>query len=332
MSPSVRLMAGAPSASPVLTPAGTTRRERASLPVWPQGHWRPRSRASTPSLSDAHLPATVVVHPDALLVWLAELAPGDIRRAAVRARAIEWYLPMAAHLARRFSGRGESLADLTQVAVVGLIKAVDRYDAHRGTEFASYAIPTILGEIKRYFRDTAWHVRVPRGVQELKLKLVPVTEDLTQQLRRVPTTAELAARLGVSQRNVLDAQRSTYAYRPLSLDQPAPDSEDRRLLDTVGGPDRGIDAVERRETLRHRLTELPERERRIIGLRYFAELTQAEIATDMGMSQMHISRLLGRTLTQLRTGMRADTERPTVSRAGATVVARQVKQDFPPRG
>jgi RNA polymerase sigma-B factor len=192
--------ASAPSAAPVTVPGDRP------------GRWRPRPRtAMRLSTSDVHLPDTGQAHPDALLARLRGMAPGDPRRAAVRARVIEWYLPMSVYLARRFGGRGEPLADLTQVAAIGLIKAVDRYDATRGVPFAGYAIPTIAGEIKRYFRDAGWTVRVPRRLQELGPQLATAVEELAQVLHRSPTTAELAARLDVSRGDVLEARRSASA-------------------------------------------------------------------------------------------------------------------------
>jgi RNA polymerase sigma-B factor len=267
----------------------------------------PRTR-TVASTSDTQAPVVGTTEPDRLLARLGELPPGHAGRIALRAKAIEWYLPMTVYLARRYSGRGEPLADLTQVAAIGLIKAVDRYDANRGVPFASYAIPTIIGELKRHFRDTTWKIRVPRPMQELTLQIPTVTEDLAHALHRSPTTIELAARLGVSQADVLAARRCAHAYRPLSLEQPAPNSEDLSLIDSLGGPDPGIEAVDTRESLRVRLAALPERERRIVTLRYFGELTQAQIAADIGVSQMQISRLLARSLTRLHDGMLTDVD------------------------
>jgi RNA polymerase sigma-B factor len=239
---------------------------------------------------------------------LGELAPGDARRVALRASAIQWYLPMTVYLARRYAGRGEPEADLMQVAAIGLIKAVDRFDPHRGAAFASYAIPTIVGELKRHFRDTTWKIRVPRPLQELTLQLNTVTEDLAHVLHRPPTTTELAARLGVSAAYVLAARRCANAYRPMSLEQPSPTTEDLSLADSLGELDPAIEAVDTRETLRLRLAELPEREQRIISLRYFREMTQAQIAADIGVSQMQISRLLTRSLARLHDGLLAETD------------------------
>jgi RNA polymerase sigma-B factor len=224
----------------------------------------------------------------------------------MRTDAIEWYLPMTVYLARRYGGRGEPLADLTQVAAIGLIKAVDRYDTRRGVAFVSYAIPTIVGELKRHFRDSTWKMRVPRPMQELTLQLGTVTEELAQLLRRSPTTVELATRLGISPADVLAVRLCASAYRPLSLDQPSPNTEDLSLVDSLGDLDPSIEAVDAREALRLRLAELPEREQRIINLRYFREMTQAQIAADIGVSQMQISRLLARSLAQLHDSMLAD--------------------------
>jgi RNA polymerase sigma-B factor len=282
-----------------------------ALSSWPQ--WQSRSRTPMVSTSDASNLDAGLAHPGGLLVRLGELPPGDARRVEVRARAIEGYLPLAVYLARRFSGRGEPLVDLTQVAAIGLIRAVDRYDASRGVPFAGYAIPTILGELKRHFRDTAWTVRVPRRLQELKPQLSTATEELAHALHRPPTMAELAARLGVGRDEVLAAQRCSTAYRPVSLDQPRPDWQGGRLIDLLGSPDTEIETVGRREVLRQRLAELPDRERRIIALRFVAEMTQTQIAADLGVSQMQVSRLLARCLARLRDALLADADNPAAA-------------------
>jgi RNA polymerase sigma-B factor len=251
-----------------------------------------------------------------LLRRLSGLAPGDADRVALRAGVIEKYLPMAVYLARRFAGRGEPQTDLNQVAVIGLIKAVDRFDARHGVPFPSYAIPTILGELKRHFRDTTWNVRVPRRLQELRVNLASATESLAQALRRSPTTTELADRLGVSHRDVLLAEGCATAYRPISVHQPTPGHDDLYLIDTMTDTDHGMDAVDDRETLRVLLADLPAREQRVIRMRFYADMTQAQIAAEIGMSQMYVSRLLSRTLTQLRDGMFTDTT-PTAAIAAA---------------
>jgi RNA polymerase sigma-B factor len=189
----------------------------------------------------------------------------------------------------------------------------------RGLEFASYAILTSRGVVKRSFRDTAWNVRVPRRLAELKLQLTTITEDPAHVSHRSPTTAELAARLGVS-RDVLTARHCAYAYRPLTFRRPASGIEDLRPIDSLGGPDFGIKAFDKRETIRLRLAELPERKRRIITLRCIAGMTQAKIAAEIGGSQMQISPAAGLTLTRLRDGMLADTGSAAVEAGPAGVV------------
>lgn len=243
---------------------------------------------------------------DSLLVALNALPLNDSARAAARASAIEWYLPLALHLARRYAGRGEPLGDLAQVATIGLIKAIDRYDPGRNVPFASYASPTILGEIKRYFRDITWTIRVPRRLQEARSALSTVTEQMTRQLQRTPRTTEIGAALGVSTATVDAARQVSSAYRPLSQPRLSADGEMISPLDLVGGPDAGFEAVDRRLSLQPLLAALPERDRRILALRFIDELTQSEIAVKMGLSQMHVSRLLARSLTTLHEQMLAD--------------------------
>jgi RNA polymerase sigma-B factor len=237
--------------------------------------------------------------PGGLLTELAGLAVDDPRRVRLRARVIEWYLPMSVYLARRFGGRGELLDDLTQVAAVGLIKAVDRFDPARGVDFASYAVPTILGEIKRHFRDVTWAVRVPRRLQELKLRMPAVTEELLHALHRAPTTAELAERLGISPGDMVSAQLSANAYRPFSIDRGSSVRADLRPEDWLGGPDPDLEAVDDRTTLRGLRARLPIREQRILAMRFEQEMTQTQIAAAIGISQMHVSRLLLKSLTRL---------------------------------
>jgi RNA polymerase sigma-B factor len=237
---------------------------------------------------------------DSLLVALNALPPDDPMRTAIRANAIEWYLPLATNLARRYAGRGEPLGDLTQVATIGLIKAIDRYDASRNVPFASYASPTILGEIKRYFRDGTWTIRVPRRLQEARIALAAATDQLTRQLQRVPRTADLCAALELSRSDVDAARQVGSAYRPLSQPRMSADGEMVSPLDLVGNTDPEFEAVDRRLSLRPLLAALSERDRRIIALRFIDELTQSEIAATLGISQMHVSRLLARALATLR--------------------------------
>ncbi|MEU7866299.1 RNA polymerase sigma factor SigF [Dactylosporangium sp. NPDC049140] len=237
----------------------------------------------------------------ALLTLLADLPPDSPDRPRVRARLIELYLPLAEYLARRFRNRGVPLDDLVQVAGVGLIKSVDGYDPTRGAAFPSYAIPMIAGELKRHFRDKGWDVRVPRRLQELCLELGKISGGLAQELGRSPTVADLAARLGVSEEEVIEGLESGHAYRALSINAPAGgDDTGAELADLLGGLDRALEAVDDRESLRPLIERLPEREQRIIAMRFFGNLTQTQIAQRLGISQMHVSRLLSHALTFLR--------------------------------
>ncbi|MDP9394948.1 MAG: SigB/SigF/SigG family RNA polymerase sigma factor [Actinomycetota bacterium] len=237
----------------------------------------------------------------ARLAGLAEGAPG---RQAVRDALVEQHLPLVEHLARRFRNRGEPYDDLVQVATIGLIKSVDRFDPERGVEFSTYATPTIVGEIKRHFRDKGWAVRVPRRLQELRLSLSAATSELSQRNGRSPTVAELAQHIGISEEEVLEGLESANAYSTLSLDAgDQGDDEQMAVVDTLGVDDEGLEGVEYRESLKPMLERLPAREKKILLLRFFRGMTQSEIAAEVGISQMHVSRLLARTLTQLRQGL-----------------------------
>ncbi|BCB90689.1 RNA polymerase sigma factor SigF [Phytohabitans suffuscus] len=237
-----------------------------------------------------------------LLVTLARMPQGHPDRAAVRDRAIEQLLPLAQHLARRFRDRGEPFDDLVQTATLGLIKAVDRFDPDRGTDFAGFAIPTIIGEIKRHFRDRTWAVRVPRRLQELRLMINEANSALTQDLGRSPTVAQVAAHLGISEEEVLEGMEGARAYNATSLSTPVSGDVGggTALGDLLGDIDPGFDTVEARATLAKALRTLPERERRIVLMRFCGNLTQQQIADQVGISQMHVSRLLARTLARLR--------------------------------
>ncbi len=240
-----------------------------------------------------------------LIVLIAELPADDPRRTAVRDELVTMHLPLAAFLARRFRDRGESLDDLTQVATIGLIKAVDRFDPERGVEFSTFATPTIVGEIKRHFRDKGWAIRVPRRLQELRISIGRATAELSQSTGRSPTVAELAAHLDVSEEDILEGLESAQAYATLSLDASSADGMDEgsSLADTLGEDDPGLGEVETRETLHPLVATLPAREQRIIHMRFYENMTQAQIAEQIGVSQMHVSRLLAKSLAQLRTGL-----------------------------
>lgn len=246
----------------------------------------------------------------------AGLPVGHPDRAALRDRAIEAGLPLARRLAARYRGRGEPLDDLYQVAALALIKAVDGYDPTRPVAFTSYAVPTITGALKRHFRDATWRLRMPRRIQELAITLGPANANLTQRLGRSPTTKELAAHLGQAEHDVAIAWTAWQAYQPDSLDVPSTADGQPALIDAIGAVDPRFDAVTDQYTLLPLLGRLPVREQRILAMRFWDDMNQADIAAQIGVSQMHISRLLLHTLAVLRTGMLAEQPpRPTAPRA-----------------
>lgn len=236
-----------------------------------------------------------------------ELAAPDLdeqRQDEVRDRLVVGHLPLAKHIARRFSGKGIADDDLFQVAVIGLIHAVDRFDPCRGTEFLSYAVPTMMGEVRRHFRDASWPMRMPRRLQEMHLAVNEATNTLMQQLGRAVTSAEIARQLGVSADDVDEGLAARQSCRAVSLDEPAHKNDTHTpLAETVGEQDRALEQVVDHESLLPLLRDLPWRERRILALRYCDDLTQTQIAERVGVSQMHVSRLLTRTLRALRRGL-----------------------------
>ena len=246
-------------------------------------------------------------HARDLFEQLSSLPPGDEERLRIRSELVELHLPLVEYLARRFRNRGEWLDDLTQVATIGLIKSIDRFDLERGVEFSTYATPTIVGEIKRHFRDKGWAVRVPRRLQELKLALAKAIGELAQNLGRAPTVAELAEHLQMSEEEVLEGLESANAYSTVSLDAPDSGDDDApAVAESLGMVDDALEGVEYRESLKPLLEQLPPREKRILLLRFFGNMTQSQIATELGISQMHVSRLLARTLAQLRDGLTSE--------------------------
>ncbi|MFH8338459.1 RNA polymerase sigma factor SigF [Streptomyces sp. AM6-12] len=300
---------GGAGADPGSSPAargGTTPAGRAGA--------RPRGRATGGTMSeheryadDDALSAQAAPHDPhdrsgarALFVELRGLDTGSAQYAELRNQLVRMHLPLVEHLARRFRNRGEPLDDLTQVATIGLIKSVDRFDPERGVEFSTYATPTVVGEIKRHFRDKGWAVRVPRRLQELRLSLTTATAELSQLHGRSPTVHELAEKLAISEEEVLEGLESANAYSTLSLDVPDTDDESPAVADTLGAEDEALEGVEYRESLKPLLEDLPPREKRILLLRFFGNMTQSQIAQEVGISQMHVSRLLARTLAQLR--------------------------------
>ncbi|MBW1600000.1 RNA polymerase sigma factor SigF [Streptomyces sp. JJ38] len=243
-----------------------------------------------------------------LFLRLASLPQDSPERAYVRDTLIELNLPLVRYAAARFRSRNEPMEDIVQVGTIGLIKAIDRFDSERGVEFPTFAMPTVVGEIKRFFRDTSWSVRVPRRLQELRLALTKASDELSQQLDRSPTVAELASCLGVSEEDVVDGLAVGNAYTASSLDSPAleEDGGEGSLADRLGYEDAALEGVEYRESLKPLLARLPARERQIIMLRFFGNMTQSQIGEEVGISQMHVSRLLTRTLAQLRDGLIAE--------------------------
>ncbi|GAB7146061.1 RNA polymerase sigma factor SigF [Mycobacterium riyadhense] len=211
-------------------------------------------------------------------------------------------LPLAEHIARRFEGRGEPRDDLIQVARVGLVNAVVRYDVEAGSDFVSFAVPTIMGEVRRHFRDNSWSVKVPRRLKELHLRLGTATADLSQRLGRAPTATELAMELGMDRDEVVEGLVAGSSYNTLSIDSGGGSDEDdaRAIADTLGDVDAGLERIENREALRPLLEALPERERTVLILRFFEAMTQTQIAERVGISQMHVSRLLAKSLARLR--------------------------------
>ncbi|MBB2902128.1 RNA polymerase sigma-B factor [Kineococcus radiotolerans] len=245
------------------------------------------------------LPSSRDVEDAPLLSRMASLDPEDPERARLREELTRRHLPLADHLAARFLGRGEPQDDLVQVATIGLLKALDRFDPSRGVPFGAYAVPTMLGEIKRHFRDRGWAMRVPRRIQEAGRALGDAREVLTHELGRAPTVAELAERTGYDPEDVVDVLESANAYSTLPLDTGSPTS----LVASLGADDDALQNVENREALRPLLAGLPARERRILALRFVRGMSQSQIAAEVGISQMHVSRLLTRTLAQLREGL-----------------------------
>jgi RNA polymerase sigma-B factor len=225
---------------------------------------------------------------------------GDL---GARDKLVEANLPLARAIARRYAGRGEQLDDLVQVASIGLIKAVDRFDIGRGVFFRTYAVPTIVGEIKRHFRDRAWAVHVPRRLKELNQTLSSLIQDMSAQLERSPTIAELAEAAGVEEEEVVEALESSRAYTAESLSAPAEEGSDLDRLQTLGAVEPAFERTEDRQFLTSGLDALEPREQRIIELRFYQGLTQTQIANELGISQMHVSRLIRRALETMRAEM-----------------------------
>jgi len=224
---------------------------------------------------------------------------------AAREELVTIYYPLVEYLSRRFRGRGEPLDDLIQVASIGLLKSIDRFDPDRGVKFSTYAVPTIVGELKRHFRDTGWALRVPRRLQERSLLLRSIIADLSQELSRAPTVREISGRAGLTEDEVLEAIEAIHAHTIESLDAPADDHDDTAQVDSIGSEDEQLELLEGWANIAPHLKRLPERERKLLYFRFVHGMPQSQIAERLGISQMHVSRLLSRTLAELRNAVGA---------------------------
>jgi RNA polymerase sigma-B factor len=234
-----------------------------------------------------------------------DAAGSEVSRLAARDGLVSLHLPLVEHCARRFRNRGEPFEDLVQVGTIGLIKSIDRFELDRGVEFSTYATPTIIGEIKRHFRDKGWAIRVPRRLQELRMQIAATAAELTQALGRSPTPRELSEAIGCSVEEIIEGIESSNAYSTLSLDatDDGGDEGGVSMLEMMGLDDEELEQIEIRESIKPLLEALPSREKRILLLRFFKNKTQSEIAAEIGVSQMHVSRLLSRTLDRLRASL-----------------------------
>ncbi|MFC8143811.1 RNA polymerase sigma factor SigF [Streptomyces paradoxus] len=289
--------APSPQASPSQTPSPQTQAAPAQAPspeAAPAAAQRSSRGADTRALTQV------------LFAQLKELQPGTPEHDRVRGALIEANLPLVRYAAARFRSRNEPMEDVVQVGTIGLINAIDRFDPDRGVQFPTFAMPTVVGEIKRYFRDNVRTVHVPRRLHELWVQVNSATEDLTTSFGRTPTTSEIAARLRITEDEVLSCIEAGRSYHATSLEAAQEGDGMPGLLDRLGYEDPALDGVEHRDLVRHLLVQLPEREQRILLLRYYSNLTQSQISAELGVSQMHVSRLLARSFQRLRSANRID--------------------------
>ncbi|SEL27415.1 SigB/SigF/SigG family RNA polymerase sigma factor [Streptacidiphilus jiangxiensis] len=272
------------------------------------------SQTLAPDRAPARLPAPHAVDTDEarelsrqLFTRLRELTEGTADYSYVRNTLVELNLALVRYAVAQFRHRNEPTEDLLQVGIVGLIKAINRFDPDRNLEFSTFALPTVTGELRRFFRDTSWSVRVPRRLQELRLRMAKATDELSQKLEREPTDAEVAVALNVTEQEIAEGRTASNAYTAGTLEAPddGTDSEGPQSR-RFGYTDAALEGVENLESLKPLIAQLPERERTILALRFTGELTQAEIGARLGISQMHVSRLLSRVLAQLRDALLAD--------------------------
>jgi RNA polymerase sigma-B factor len=276
--------------------------EQTTTSVAPAAGRRDGQKAAQPGGTGATSVADVREMSRGMFARLAVLEEGTGEYQYVRNTLIELNMMLVRYAARRFGNHADQMEDILQVGTIGLIKAVDRYDPDYGTEFVTFAMPTILGEIKRFFRDTNWAVHVPRRLQELRIDLAKATDALSAQLGRSPTVAELAGRLRLTEEEIIEAQVASNAYSTSSIDAPADDDDEdgATWAARIGTEDPALEGVVNLTALKPLIAGLPERERTILSMRFGEDMTQSAIGAELGLSQMHISRLLTRTLATLR--------------------------------
>ncbi|WP_407566116.1 RNA polymerase sigma factor SigF [Streptomyces sp. 184] len=308
--------APAPAAAPP-APAGDPERAPGTGTGTGTAPGEPRGSSDPAAPGDPSDPAPSIDHdeprkPDsrtltrALFAQLTDLEPGTPEHTRVRTALIEANLPLVRYAAARFRSRNEPMEDVLQVGTIGLIHAIDRFDPARGVQFPTFAMPTVVGEIKRYFRDNVRTVHVPRRLHELWAQVSGATEDLTVRHGRAPTTAEIAAHLKVGEDEVRACREAGRSYYATSLEAAQEGDGMPGLLDRLGYEDPALAGVEHRDLVRHLLVQLPEREQRILMLRYYRNMTQSQISAELGLSQMHVSRLLSRSFARLRSANRID--------------------------
>ncbi|MFD4571500.1 RNA polymerase sigma factor SigF [Streptomyces sp. NPDC058417] len=290
----------APTASPA--PAAPQTPDASTAPAAPTAPTVPAAPAAPEKRRGADTRALTQV----LFGQLKNLRPGTPEHDRVRGALIEANLPLVRYAAARFRSRNEPMEDVVQVGTIGLINAIDRFDSERGVQFPTFAMPTVVGEIKRYFRDNVRTVHVPRRLHELWVQVNSATEDLTTAFGRTPTTAEIAERLRIGEDEVLSCIEAGRSYHATSLEAAQEGDGLPGLLDRLGYEDPALDGVEHRDLVRHLLVQLPEREQRILLLRYYSNLTQSQISAELGVSQMHVSRLLARSFQRLRSANRIE--------------------------